>query len=106
MRSAESRVKVVGPAVVISAALALLFAAGRPARGHALDLCPSPVAGPLAGLGDASSWGRAGAVGWAAACGLAIAAHPVRAGWLTGLGAAAGVTLRVLFGVVLTYDGV
>ncbi len=106
MRSAESRVKVVGPAVVIGASLALLFAAGSPARAHALELCLSTMAGPFAGLWATSTWGRADAVGWAAACGLAIAAHPVRAGWLTGLVTAAGVTLWVLFGLVLTYDGV
>ena len=108
-RSLAARAKVVGPAFGVGAALATLAASGGPmgwGPGDTAEVWASVLAGPFAGLWAAHDWGPADALGWAAACLAAIAAHPLRAGWLTGGASAAGVGLWVLLGLVLTFDGV
>ncbi len=103
-RPLGARVKVVGPAFASGAILSWLFAVKVP--DHGPELCASALAGPFAGLWATATWGPADALGWAAASGLAIAAHPLRAGRVAGFATAAGVGLWVLLGLMLTYDGV
>jgi hypothetical protein len=103
-RPLEQRVKVVWPALAIGGVLAGVFASKVP--GHAPQLWASVMAGPFAGLWATATWGTADALGWAGGCLVAIAAHPLRAGWLTGLITVAGVLLWVLLGLILTFDGV
>ncbi len=110
-RSLASRAKVVGPAFAVGAGLSALAAFGGARKMHwglgdAAEVWASVLAGPFAGLWAAHNWGPADALGWSAAFGLAIAAHPVRAGRATGAASAAGVGLWVLLGFALTYDGV
>jgi hypothetical protein len=103
-RPLESRVKVVGPALVVAAGLAGLAALKVPAS--APVLWASIMAGPFAGLWATATWGPVEAVGWAAVCLPAIAAHPLRAGWFTGAASVGGVVLWVFLGFGLTFDGV
>jgi hypothetical protein len=74
--------------------------------GDVAEVWASILAGPFAGLWATATWGPADAVGWAAACGVAIAAHPVRPAWYTGVVTLVGVAVWVLLGFALTYDGV
>ncbi|MDY3558555.1 hypothetical protein R5W23_005675 [Gemmata sp. JC673] len=110
-RSLASRVKIVGPAFVVGAALSALAAgSGASKMGWGLGdfafVWGSVLAGPFSGLWFATGWGMADAVGWAIPCGLAIVCHPARPGWLTGLVSGIGIALWILLGFVLTYDGV
>ena len=60
----------------------------------------------FAGLWAAHDWGPADALGWAAGCALAIAAHPLRPNALTAAVSASGVGLWVFLGLVLTFNTV
>jgi hypothetical protein len=97
-------VKVVGAALVAGVMVAGLFAGKLPE--HAFELWASIMAGPFAGLWATANWGPADAGGWSAGCLAAIAAHPLRAGWLTGALSVAGVGLWIFLGLALTFDGV
>jgi hypothetical protein len=66
----------------------------------------SCMTGPFAGLWAASTWRPVDAIGWAAACVVAIAAHPLLQGRLSGSISVAGVGLWMLLGFGLTFDGV
>jgi hypothetical protein len=111
MRSVSSRLKVVGPAFAAGAALSALAACSGATKmawsfAVALEVWASPLMGPFAGLWATSTWSPVEAFGWSVACGLAIATHPLRPGWLTGFVSTSGVAVWVLFGLVLTHDGV
>ena len=84
-RSLLDRAKVVGPAFTVGAGLSALAASSGASKmgwglGDMAEVWASVLAGPFAGLWAAHNWGPPDAVGWAAAFGLAIAAHPLRAG--------------------------
>ncbi len=105
------RVKVVGIGFGLGALLSAMAACSGASKmgwssGVSAEVWASVLAGPFAGLWGTATWGWADAAGWAMACSVAIAAHPVRPGWLTGSISAAGVGLWVMLGFALTYDGV
>ena len=111
IRSLSNRLKVVGPAFAGGAILSALAARGGVRMmgwvlGDAVEVWASVLTGPFAGLWFAHDWGPLDAIGWSAAIGLSIIAHPLKAGWLTGIVSAVGVGCWVLFGFALTYDGV
>jgi hypothetical protein len=104
MRSFQSTLIVVGPAFGIGAGLAACASMTVPLA--APQLWAFIMAGPFTGLWTVSSWGPNDALGWAVVCVLAIAVHPLRAGWVTGVISTAGVGLWILLGLMLTFDGV
>jgi hypothetical protein len=111
MRSFVSRVKVVGIGFGLGTMLSAMGASSGAAKMgwspvDTAGVWASVLAGPFAGLWATATWGWADAIGWAAACGVAMAAHPVRPGWVTGAISAVGVGAWVLLGFALTYDGV
>jgi len=99
-----SRFRLVGRAFMVAGGLAMLPAMCVPWA--APLLWASIMAGPFAGLWAAAFWGPADALGWAAGCGLAIAAHPLRPNPLTGVVSVVGVVVWVFLGLALTFDGV
>jgi hypothetical protein len=110
-RSLATQLKVVGPAFGIGAILSALASLSGASKmswgfGDTAEVWAAVLAGPFAGLWFSRDWGPADAVGWAAVCLLAISAHPLRAGGLTGGVSVAGVGLWVLLGFALTYSGV
>lgn len=112
MRSAYSRLKVVVTGFGLGSLLSAMAAlSGGTMMGWSMGdtavVWTSALAGPFAGLWAASpTWGLPDALGWAIGCFIAIAAHPVRRGWLTGAISTVGVGVWVLLGFALTYDGV
>lgn len=111
MRSLTSRVKVIGPAFLAGAVLSALAASsGASGMGWSLadaaEVWASVLAGPFSGLWACATWSVADAVGYGVVCGMAVLAHPLREGWLSGTVSAAGGLIWVLLGFMLTYDGV
>lgn len=100
----QSRWWLVGRGCAVAGGLAVLPALSVPIVAPLLWVCI--MTGPFAGLWMTSFWGPADALGWAAGCGLAVAAHPLRPGLLPGALSLAGVGLWVLLGMALTFDGV
>ena len=104
MQAPQSRVRVVGRAFAVGAGLAGLASLSVPWA--APLLFASVMCGPFAGLWAAHDWGPADALGWAAGCGLAIAAHPLRPSPLTAPVSVAGVGVWVFLGLMLTFSGI
>ncbi len=110
-RSLLSRVEVVGPAFAVGTFLSGLAAtSGRLKMGWGfgsfLEVWLSPLAGPFAGLWATANWSLDEAVFWGVVLSLAIAAHPLWPGRITGVISASGLALWVLLGFMFTYDGV
>jgi hypothetical protein len=106
-----SRVKVVGPALLVGALFSAKVAWGMGGRyGWGLDtylsVWVSVLAGPFAGLWATNFWDWPHALIWALTCGVAIAAHPIRPGGITGLLSTIGVIVWIFWGLALTYEGV
>lgn len=74
--------------------------------GDAVEVWASVLAGPFAGLWATATWDWPDAVSWAAVCAVAMAAHPLHPGKVTGAISLVGTALWVLLGLALTYDGV
>jgi len=111
MHSFVSRIQVVGVTFAIGATLSGLAAlSGGSKMGwgpiESVEVWLSVLAGPFSGLWATTTWELTDAIFWALVLGFAIAAHPIFRGELPALISMIGVGLWVLFGFMLTYDGV
>jgi hypothetical protein len=102
--SFSTRYWLVGRAFAVGAGLAGLASLSVP--WDAPLLFGSIMCGPIAGLWASHDWGPAVNLGWAAGCGLAIAAHPLRPNLLTAIVSVLGVELWVFLGILHTFSGV